>query len=51
MKKDKQKNPRLDPSQQLCPLFDETSIATFPVADREEMGIRVLDNCAEEHIM
>lgn len=42
---------RLDPSARLCPKFDETSIAKFPVAQPEEMGMRVLDNCAEEHIM
>lgn len=42
---------RLDPTARLCPKFDETSIALFPVADREEMGVRVVDNCAEEHMM
>ncbi len=41
---------RLDPSQRLCPIFDETGIATFPVADPGEMGMRVVDNCPEEHI-
>lgn len=44
-------NPKLDPSQRICPIFDETGIAMFPVADRDEMGVRVLDNCAEDHIM
>ena len=42
---------RMDPAQRLCPKYDEVSIARFPVADREEMGVRVLDDCAEEHIM
>jgi len=42
---------RLNPQARLCPKFDETSIALFPVAKPEEMGMRVLDNCAEEHIM
>lgn len=42
---------RLNPQHRLCPKFDPTSIAEFPVAPREKMGIRVLDNCAEEHIM
>lgn len=42
---------RLDPLQRLCPIFDEESIAQFPVAPPEKMGMRVLDNCAEEHIM
>lgn len=45
------KDLRLDPEAQLCPKFDATSIAKFTVADRGEMGMRVLDNCAEEHIM
>lgn len=42
---------RLNPQLRLCPKFDETSIANFPVAAPGEMGMRVLDNCAEEHIM
>lgn len=42
---------RLEPEKRLCPKFDAASIALFPVADREEMGVRVVDNCAEEHIM
>lgn len=42
---------RIRPEARLCPKFDETSIALFPVADVGEMGVRVLDNCAEEHIM
>ncbi len=41
---------RLDPQARLCPKFDETSIALFPVAKPGEMGFRVVDNCAEEHI-
>ena len=42
---------RLNPENVICPKFDQCSIAKFPVADREEMGVRVVDNCAEEHIM
>lgn len=42
---------RVDPEQRLCSKFDSASIAKFPVADREEMGVRVVDDCAEEHIM
>ena len=41
---------RLDPELRLCPLFDSESIALFPLASREEMGFRVLDNFCEEHI-
>ena len=40
---------RLNPQLRLCAKFDETSIAKFPVAAPK--GMRVLDNCAEEHIM
>lgn len=42
---------RLNPELRLCAKFDEDSIATFRVANRRCMGMRVLDNCAEEHIM
>lgn len=42
---------RVSPELRLCPKFDSTSIANFPVASRDQMGMRVLDNCAEEHIM
>ena len=52
MKRKKQtEDLRLDPTKRLCPKFDENSIAMFPVADPGEMGVRVIDNCAEEHIM
>ncbi len=44
-------NLRLNPEKRLCAKFDAVSIAKFPVAGRKEMGMRVLDNCAEEHIM
>lgn len=42
---------RLEPEKRLCPKFDSVSIAKFRVASPQEMGMRVLDNCAEEHIM
>ena len=42
---------RIDPEQRICPKFDHTSIAKFRVAKPEDMGMRVLDDCAEEHIM
>ena len=42
---------RLDPEKRLVSKFDSTSIARFPVASRDEMGVRVVDDCAEEHIM
>ena len=42
---------RLNPEMRLCAKFDALSIADFPVASHEKMGIRVVDNCAEEHIM
>lgn len=51
MKEKETEDLRLNPQKRICPKFDEESIAMFPVADREEMGVRVVDNCAEEHIM
>lgn len=42
---------RLNPELRLCPKFDSASIAKFRVAARNKMGVRVVDNCAEEHIM
>lgn len=42
---------RVNPQLRLCAKFDDVSIAKFPVASPDEMGMRVLDNCAEEHIM
>lgn len=42
---------RLDPEARMCPKFDAVSVTKFPVAPREKMGVRVEDNCAEEHIM
>lgn len=50
-KKTETEDLRLNPQQRLCPKFDEESIAMFRVADSDKMGMRVLDNCAEEHIM
>lgn len=43
-------NLRLDPEQRLCPKFDSASIAKYPIASRDEMGMRVRDNCAEENM-
>ena len=37
------------PEDALCAQFDSCSIKKFAAPDREEMGMRVLDNCAEEH--
>ena len=41
---------RVEPDKRLCPQFDRDSIALFPVAEPDEMGFRVLDDCCEEHI-
>ena len=49
-RKQPESNPRLDPEQRLAPKFDSTAIAKFPVAAPGEMGFRVLDDCAEEHM-
>jgi hypothetical protein len=42
---------RLDPELRLCAKFDSESIAKFRVANRRCMGMRVVDNFAEEHMM
>ncbi|MCI9402458.1 MAG: hypothetical protein HFF04_02140 [Oscillospiraceae bacterium] len=42
---------RLNPEDRLCSEVDDVTIRKFPVADREEMGVRVLDNFCQEHIM
>lgn len=41
---------RVEPEKRLCPQFDRDGIALFPVAEPDEMGFRVLDDCCEEHI-
>ena len=51
MKKKETEDLRLNPQERICPKFDEESIALHSVADYGEMGVRVVDNCAEEHIM
>ena len=43
---------RINPETRLCPKFDMNSIAKkYEVAKPDKMGMRVVDNCAEEHIM
>lgn len=52
MKKNKQTDQLpIDPEQRICPMFDHTGIKLFSAPDREEMGVRVLDGCAEDHRM
>lgn len=50
-KTDRLESLRLNPERRLCVKFDSRSIAKFRVASSKEMGFRVVDNCAEEHIM
>lgn len=40
---------RLDPSARICPAYDRASIKQFYLPD-DEMGVRVVDNCAEENM-
>ena len=51
MKKKETEDFRLDPGAVICPKFDHCSIAIFSVPDDGEMGVPVVDNCVEEHIM
>ena len=39
---------RLDPEARLCPAYHGVSIKQFYLPS-EELGVRVIDNCAEEH--
>ena len=39
---------RLDPESRLCPAYDTGSIKKFYLPD-DDMGVRVIDNCAEEN--
>ncbi len=41
----------LRPDKRLCARFNALSLAEFPTAQPGEMGVIVMDNCAEEHIM
>lgn len=49
-KKEHQTCPRIDPEEEICPAFDSCSIKKFAAPDQGEMGVRVLDNFAQEHI-
>ena len=40
---------RLDPEARLCPAFDAASIKQSGLPS-DQMGVRVVDNCAEENI-
>jgi len=51
MKKKETRDLRLDPEARLCPAFDAVSIKLSEAPDIDNMGVHVLDNCAEEHIM
>lgn len=39
------------PEDRLCPEYDAAGIALDEVATAEKMGMRVVDNCAQEHEM
>lgn len=41
---------RLEPDQRLCSEVDDVSIRKYPLPSWEEMGVRVLDDCARENI-
>lgn len=41
---------RLEPDKRLCSEWDSVSIRKFPLPAWEEMGVRVLDDCARENI-
>ncbi|MGX8698505.1 MAG: hypothetical protein ACSW8F_01070 [bacterium] len=41
---------RLAPEKRLAAKFDAYSIARYPLPAPDEMGVRVVDNAAEEHM-
>ena len=41
----------IDREQHVCPEYDSTGIRKTEVADPSRAGMRVVDDCAEEHIM
>lgn len=49
VKKRKMECIRLDPEEAICPEFDSTGIKLSALPE-EKMGIRVQDDCAQEHI-
>lgn len=51
LKREKTEDLRLNPEARLCPAFDSVSIKKFSAPDGDDMGVAVVDNCAEEHIM
>ena len=40
---------RLDPEKRLCPAYNCVSIKKYGLPS-DEMGVRVVDNCAEENM-
>ena len=40
---------RLDPAARICPAYDQASIKQYYLPDGK-MGVRVVDNCAEENM-
>ena len=42
---------RLEPDKRLTPSFGPSGTALFPVASPEQMGVRVVDDCCQEHEM
>ena len=42
---------RLNPEDRLCSEVDDVTIRKYPLPSWEEMGVRVLDNFCQEHIM
>ena len=41
---------RLEPDKRLCSEVDNVAIRMYPLPTWEEMGVRVLDDCARDNI-
>ena len=50
-KKRKMDDISLNPESRVAELYDPTGIRKTEVADPKRAGMRVVDDCAEEHIM
>ena len=42
---------QIDPEKRIVPLYDSVGIKLYQAPERRKMGVRVLSNFCEEHIM
>jgi hypothetical protein len=44
-------SPRIDREREICPAYDSTGISKQLEPSRSQMGVRILDDFCEEHMM